>query len=577
MRWALDNQERFLREQQELDRLWGEEDWLDSVKWTLTPDLMLKAEVVMRVGEREYPATLFYPHLFPDTPAYVRPWDPDQSWSSHQYGDGTLCLEWGPDNWHPNVTGADLIRSAFKLIATERPSAGPRGHVPSRHALTLGQEVRASDRRLVLTRQAADFVTTASAVSHGALSARKVFHSTTQVLFIERIEVAGGQSLQLGDVPSGLADIHLHLFKEITGWWFKVDQDPSTPANYDALVQWATSRGFDFPPPWDALTTGEKLVLLIGPAQTSVALLDLDTRTLQPCSLVVQPSDDAARLPATSFAEKKVGIVGLGSVGSKVAASLARSGVKKFFLVDDDVMLPGNVVRHDLDWGAVGAGKVDGMADQLSLLAPGITVEVRRVRVAGQENAMTAASVLKKLAACDLIIDATASPDVFVQLAAIAARRSKPLIWGELFAGGIGALVARARPSVEPPPLEARAQILGYLHTQREAPFRQARGYDGDPAVPLTAFDAEVMQLAAIVARIALDTLLNREPSEFPFPAYLVGFKKYWIFDAPFDTQPIQLSMSQSPVKTEMENPQAIEALAGLLEDLRGADADRPA
>src|SRR5699024_11966399 len=56
--------------------------------------------------------------------------------------------------------------------------------------------------------------------------------------------------------------------------------------------------------------------------------------------------------------EKKIGLGGLGSLGSKIAQSLARTGVRKFYLVADDVFLPGNLVRHTLDWNRVGSHKV---------------------------------------------------------------------------------------------------------------------------------------------------------------------------------------------------------------------------
>ena len=41
-------------------------------------------------------------------------------------------------------------------------------------------------------------------------------------------------------------------------------------------------------------------------------------------------------------------------MGSKLAASLARSGVRRFVLVEEDVLLPENLVRNDLDWRDVG-------------------------------------------------------------------------------------------------------------------------------------------------------------------------------------------------------------------------------
>ena len=82
------------------------------------------------------------------------PLEAEQHWSSHQYGgaDGALCLEWGPDNWHPEVTGAQMLESAYRLLYAENPLGAERTEfaltVPSRHRLAIGQEVRGSRFRV---------------------------------------------------------------------------------------------------------------------------------------------------------------------------------------------------------------------------------------------------------------------------------------------------------------------------------------------------------------------------------------------------------------------------------------------
>ncbi|WMW13801.1 ThiF family adenylyltransferase [Klebsiella pneumoniae] len=45
-------------------------------------------------------------------------------------------------------------------------------------------------------------------------------------------------------------------------------------------------------------------------------------------------------------------------MGSKIATSLARSGIKRFLLVDDDYLATSNIVRHELYWNHVGKHKV---------------------------------------------------------------------------------------------------------------------------------------------------------------------------------------------------------------------------
>src|SRR5512134_1334161 len=63
------------------------------------------------------------------------------------------------------------------------------------------------------------------------------------------------------------------------------------------------------------------------------------------------------------LAQKRVGIVGLGSGGGFVAQSLAMSGIGKFVLIDDDTLETANVVRHVADRREVGRPKVEAVAD----------------------------------------------------------------------------------------------------------------------------------------------------------------------------------------------------------------------
>jgi len=71
------------------------------------------------------------------------------------------------------------------------------------------------------------------------------------------------------------------------------------------------------------------------------------------------------------------------------------------------------------------------------------------------------------------------------------------------------------------------------------APFRDAGGYDGNDQQPGIAYDGDVAQIASTLTRLALDTALQREPSDFPYAAYLIGLRKEWIFEQAFDTRPI--------------------------------------
>jgi molybdopterin/thiamine biosynthesis adenylyltransferase len=63
-------------------------------------------------------------------------------------------------------------------------------------------------------------------------------------------------------------------------------------------------------------------------------------------------------------------ISGCGSVGSYVALELARSGVGRFLLIDNDVVSYANVCRHQCGIADVGRYKANAVADRIRLINP---------------------------------------------------------------------------------------------------------------------------------------------------------------------------------------------------------------
>ena len=134
------------------------------------------------------------------------------------------------------------------------------------------------------------------------------------------------------------------------------------------------------------------------------------------------------------------------------------------------------MVRHELSWEYVGVHKVEAVHEALTLIAPGVQVDTQITRVVGQESALAAATTLKNLSNCDLLIDATANPEVFLSLAAIAKQYRKPLCWGEVFAGGYGGLIACARPVRDPNPSLFVMLSMPTLQRYRRRPIKMLQG-----------------------------------------------------------------------------------------------------
>jgi|RhiMetdeSRZDD1v2_1073273.scaffolds.fasta_scaffold27413_3 sulfur-carrier protein adenylyltransferase/sulfurtransferase len=262
--------------------------------------------------------------------------------------------------------------------------------------------------------------------------------------------------------------------------------------------------------------------------------------------LALVRSEASARLPRTPEAyqgltAKSVGIVGVGSAGSKIASTLARMGMGEFFLVDHDIFFPENIERHVLDWNNIGDHKADGVGEMLSRMSSRIKVDVSRVHLTGQESTPTVSGVLRKLSQCDLLIDATANPRVFNLLSSVALASQKPLVWLEVYAGGMGGLIARSRPGRDPAPQVMRGIYNQYCIDHPVPDLQLARDYaaqEPDGRI-LVASDADVSILAHHTARLAVDTVLGCDPSAYPYSMYLIGLAYWWVFQAPFHTVPI--------------------------------------
>ncbi|HBQ8528295.1 TPA: ThiF family adenylyltransferase, partial [Klebsiella pneumoniae] len=155
------------------------------------------------------------------------------------------------------------------------------------------------------------------------------------------------------------------------------------------LIQAITNEGFDTV---DILVQEDnkykaRTIVLLGRDGLSLRTFYLnpgDEPTIHEFS-IIWPSSTELRLSKESqrLTKIRIGIIGLGSMGSKIATSLARSGIKRFLLVDDDYLATSNIVRHELYWNHVGKHKVEGVKSALSLISAGIEVDESIIRLAG--------------------------------------------------------------------------------------------------------------------------------------------------------------------------------------------------
>lgn len=566
--WWLD-QRRAKAEKAAFIALKEEHDWLASVHTRHLADYQLCVDIeIIHAGET-FKLAVIYPTTFPDSPPIVMPYG-EQCLSSHQYGPGgELCLQWRPDNWDPSVTGAMMVESAYGLISGERPSDGQRGTVPSAHRSTLAGELRFETRRLMVPEGAWRSLDCQLPEAILQIAVTMTARRTQRVAHLTAIGATGNE---IWKTPRPAPDAP----GKRVGYLLR------TAHNVDSLARHPGGHFKDLSdriPELASLLAGPQLPFIMlfeqNGRRTAFDIVRKDGHPFLIPYRIIEEQELSKRSASNreAISRTRVAIVGCGSIGSKIAASLARAGLRKYDLVDEDIFLTGNLVRNELDAWAIGWHKVDASADRIGQLASDTDIVVHRVELGSQTSSLLLDSVLEAIGEADLIIDATADPTSFNLCAGAARRHRKPMIWAEVFGGGIGGLVARSRPDIDPPPIEARKQIAVWCDDQATPwEFRPGPNYDaiGHDEVPFVADDADVAVIAAHATRLALDILAGGQTA-FPHSAYMIGLKTAWIFEAPFDTRPIYLAPI-GPWQDLRSNPDA-GGIAELLAEMIDGDA----
>lgn len=546
--WWHSNQRRLRDEKATIAALEAASDWLENVEWSLDDRFRLRAIFDIRLDHRSFRLQLTYHNTYPSSPPSVAPVE-DIRVSGHQYGrGGDLCLQIRPDNWRPDYTGADMIASAHALFVEEAPDdEGVVIAAPSDHDVPDMIRMRWASSRLYLS--AATQEVFASDAPDGAtlsLGLQWCGHEYV-VAFVLAIE-KDDFSWQPPDVPLAMtSDVYLRkgllVRAPVVG---AVLSRLSTEDELLAVVG-ANVRADD-----------DGYFCLVVSADGEVVLFrKLPESSLIRYETVAQPLETDSR-SGDEFADlggKRVGIVGLGSLGSKVGASLARTGVGHFVLVDGDVLHAGNVERHDADWRDVGLHKADIAARRLRLLAPGTRCDPWRTAIGAQVSSGEAGNVNAALDGCDLIVDASAEAEVFNHLSGLVGAANTTLVWGATFGGGLGGEVGRSRPLKDPEPFHIRDAISQFYAAADAPPPLAAEGvaYGRDEGGSLlVATDADVSAVASLVTALALDALVEREPSRYDTHAYLIGHARGWIFEGPFHVQPI---IANAPLRANPSQP----------------------
>lgn len=564
--WWLSDFQRVASEIAAVARMATCETWFDLERWSIHEG-KLAADGVITANQENYPVRLIYPDQFPEVPAWVEPQDSTVRWSTHQYGTGgSLCLELRPDNWVVTASGADVLRSAYNLLAIEKSKdeQGTQLRVPSAH--NIGEI------------QSYDWGQHPVFISSGCRD-RLLSKNITDVLALRWMVIDELWPILVHDSEDRLT-LRRAPGADINSWRFEVSvfitfSLPPGDAPHDRLSL-IEAAGFDAETAELANTIASILVLFVG-TQDITALHAPDAGQSYFRKMFILPNEEGARSnrPLESV-KKQVAIIGAGSVGSKIAESLVRSGIGHIKLVDGDVMLPGNLERHALDWRDVGFRKVHGLKRHLLHIAPGAEITVIDQNLNWQRSAKTHAWQVASVAECDVIIDATGDAATSLFLGAVSASNNRPFVSVEVFEGGIGGLVASCVPGRDPSYVVARAAFLAWCDELGvPAPTSGPRAYEAfaEDGSPVVADDAAVTIAAGHATRVILD-ITDGKPAGAEAAWILIGFRAGWIFNGHGHT--IRMSVGAETQKTNETRDNDAEAFVqSLLKEIVDANSGK--
>ena len=494
------------------------EGWFQLDRWRLYRG-NLCAEGVITAHEHSYPVRLIYPDQFPEVPAWVEPQN-DVQWTDHQYGRSLLCLEFRPDNWTPTMTGVDVLCSAQRLLLQEDPLGEGGTPAPSAHQFGEVQAFNRGGSPILIGASCLERIQNRGSIELKALLWASPGGSLPFLVF----DSQDRQAQRRPPEPD-----HLSLHFDVPAF-ASLSSAPSELVDRAALI---AAGGVDAER-LDAIPTPFGIVVLFVADQEIVGYHSWSDAAPRRCRVFILPEQSGVRSGRPPGVEsKQVAIVGAGSVGSKIAECLLRSGITRLKLIDGDVLLPDNLERHTLDWRDIGLRKVEAVKRRLLHIVPGADIEVHSDNLNWQRSAKMHAWQVSEIATCDVVVDATGDAPTSLFLGAVADANARPFVSVEVFEGGIGGLIAACAPPRDPSFVEGRAAFLAWCEQRGAAPPDPGpRRYEvlGDDGTPMAADDASVTTTAGHAARSILD-IMDGAPVPAPSAWLLLGYRPEWLFD----------------------------------------------
>jgi len=265
---------------------------------------------------------------------------------------------------------------------------------------------------------------------------------------------------------------------------------------------------------------------------------------------------------------RRICIIGLGSVGSKIADELARNGIRHFFLFDSDVLKPENVLRGQEFLNSVGYPKAKVYHNHLKKINPLIEVQWF---LGSPLHPQCRSQFLEILKTSHLVICAIDSEEDEVQIQKLCLESKTPAIYTVCLDSGHYGRVYRVIPGetacAECIRIQSLRDPITFPILEQDINISNGKDVNGsidsekssfppypyeNPGTP--GINIDIWEVALKTVRLSLQTLARNTDLEKIIPDinvdhFLMSNRRGWIFDEPYQIRYLAFSrLKECPV-----------------------------
>jgi molybdopterin/thiamine biosynthesis adenylyltransferase len=231
---------------------------------------------------------------------------------------------------------------------------------------------------------------------------------------------------------------------------------------------------------------------------------------------------DNADYPLTRINKKCVCVIGLGSGGSLISIYLAKSGIGKLILIDGDILLEHNIIRHVCAIYDIGRYKTLAVRDYILRRIPHVEI-ITAERDFSINDKYEEDHYKELLSGVDLIVSAVGDHVMNSRINSFAYKNKIPVIYAGAFDKITGGIMIRVDPlkrSICYDCIYGNNQNVEHTEVTDKVIF-YGRDADDMLSQPGLGIDIDLITLPAV--KLILNTLLgDEEESGFPQDIY------YW-------------------------------------------------